>query len=87
MLHKEKDIQFILFGDGQTKSEIDALVQKNEIKNIKMPGLVSIKELQEYIRKSHLCLGIFSSNSKAQKVVTNKVFQILASKKPLITMV
>ena len=86
LLQKEKDIEFVLCGDGQTKHEIQELIQKNNLKNIKMPGLVSIKELQEYIRKSDLCLGIFSSNLKAQKVVTNKVFQILASKKPLITM-
>ena len=49
-------------------------------------GLISKEKLLEYIKNSDVCLGIFGNTLKAQKVVTNKVFQILASKKPLITM-
>jgi len=86
LLKKEKDIEFILCGDGQTKPETEKLVQKECIDNVVMPGLVSKKELIEFLKKSDVCLGIFGKSSKANKVVTNKALQILASKKCLITM-
>jgi len=86
LLKEHKDIFFSICGDGQTKPEIEKLIQKNDLKNIKLVGLVSKDELLEQIRKSDLCLGIFGKSIKAQKVLTNKVFQILSSKKPLITM-
>jgi len=38
------------------------------------------------LEDSDVCLGVFGSTLKAKKVLTNKVSQILASKKPLITM-
>jgi len=86
LLKKEKDIEFILCGDGQTMPEIKKLIQKKDIDNIVMSGFVSKKELLEHLKKSNVCLGIFGNTIKANKVVTNKVFQILASRKPLITM-
>jgi len=49
-------------------------------------GIVSKEDLINNIKKSDVCLGIFGSTLKAKKVLTNKVTQILASKKPLITM-
>ena len=54
--------------------------------NVKLLGFVSKETLIENIHSSDVCLGIFGNTEKAKKVVTNKVFQILASKKPLITM-
>jgi len=86
LLKEHKDIFFSICGDGQTKPEIEKLIQKNDLKNIKLVGLVSKDELLEQIRKSDLCLGIFGKSIKARKVLTNKVFQITSSKKPLITM-
>ncbi len=86
LLKEHKDIFFSICGDGQTKPEIEKLIQKNDLKNIKLVGLVSKDELLEQIRKSDLCLGIFGKSIKARKVLTNKAFQILSSKKPLITM-
>jgi len=86
LLKKERDIEFILCGDGQTKPVVEKLIQKNGMDNVIMPGIVSTKELLEYFKKSNVCLGIFGNTIKANKVVTNKVFQILASRKPLITM-
>jgi len=86
LLKKDKDIEFILCGDGQTKPEVKKIIQEKDIDNVTMPGLVSKKELLEFLKKSDVCLGIFGKSSKANKVVTNKVLQILASKKCLITM-
>jgi len=85
ILQKHEDISFIICGDGQTKPQMENTIQENHLKNIKLLGLVSKEILLENLKNSDLCLGIFGDSIKASKVVTNKVFQILASKKPLIT--
>ncbi len=86
ILQNNNDIYFTICGVGQTKPEIEELIKKNNLKNMNLVGLISKEELVKNIKNSDICLGIFGNTLKAQKVVTNKVFQILASKKPLITM-
>jgi len=87
ILHDKKDILFRICGDGQTKPKIEKKIQENNLKNINLLGLVPKENLLDELRNSDVCLGIFGNTLKAQKVVTNKVLQILASKKPLITMI
>jgi len=86
ILKNHYDISYIICGDGQTKPQIEKIIKKNNLKNVKLLGLVSKETLVENIKNSDVCLGIFGNTLKARKVVTNKGFQILASKKPLITM-
>jgi len=86
LLQKYKEISFIFCGDGQRRTIIEKIIEKNNLKNVHLLGIVSKEDLINNIKKSDVCLGIFGSTIKAQKVLTNKVAQILASKKPLITM-
>jgi len=86
ILKNNHDVEFRICGEGQTKGKIENIIQQNNLNNIKLLGLVSKEKLLENIRESDVCLGIFGDTLKARKVVTNKVFQILASEKPLITM-
>jgi len=81
ILQNNNDISFTICGDGQTKSEIEEQIKKNNLKNMNLEGLVSVEKILKNIKNSDVCLGIFGRTLKAQKVVTNKVFQILASKK------
>jgi glycosyltransferase involved in cell wall biosynthesis len=43
------------------------------------------RELADWIDHADVCLGIFGDSDKASRVIPNKVFQILAMGKPLIT--
>ncbi len=86
LLKKHKEISFIVCGDGQTKPQIKKNIEKNNLNNVHLLGIVSKEELMKNLEDSDVCLGIFGSTLKAKKVLTNKVSQILASKKPLITM-
>jgi len=78
ILKKNDDIIFRICGDGQTKPMIEKIIVENNLKNIELLGLVPREKLLENIKQSDVCLGIFGDTNKAQKVVTNKVFQILA---------
>jgi len=86
MVKKYNDILFKICGAGQTKPQIENMIQKNNVVNVQLLGLVSKEMLLENLKNCDICLGIFGSSAKARKVVTNKTTQALASKKPVITM-
>jgi len=86
ILRQNYNIIFKICGDGQTKPNMEKMIKQNNLTNVELLGLVSKEKLLENIRDSDICLGIYGETIKAQKVLTNKVYQILASKKPLITM-
>jgi len=86
ILSEHKDILFRFCGEGQTKSEMEDLVKKYNLTNTEFLGFVEQSSLLENIKNSDVCLGIFGKSQKAEIVATHKVYQILCSQKPLITM-
>lgn len=85
LLENQKDIKFEILGFGQTYAEIRGLSQKLNVKNITFREMVSYEELPNFIAEGDVCLGIFGNTAKARMVIPNKVFEILAMKKPLLT--
>ena len=79
------DMRWVLIGKGQEKPRIDALIERIGIKSIYRIPWVDYKQLIEYISAANICLGIFGHKGKATRVIPNKVYQILAAGKPLIT--
>ena len=86
ILSKYKDIVFIFSGTGQEKTLVENLAKKYHLSNVKFLGFVEKSIYLKNITEADVCLGIFGKSSKSKNVVTNKVTQILASQKPLITM-
>ena len=86
ILSDKDDIIFKLAGKGQSRIEMEKLAEKYKLKNVEFLGWVEFEVLLENINESDVCLGIFGGTSKASYGVTNKVYQILCSQKPLITM-
>jgi glycosyltransferase involved in cell wall biosynthesis len=86
ILKEEKDIHFKIIGDGQTKKEVISLAESLRIKNIEFISRLSLSEIKKIINNSDICLGIFGSSQKANRVIPNKAYESLALKKPLITM-
>ena len=78
-------IHWILVGQGQEEQKITDLLQRNPSSNIEWIPWVPYERLIEYIWRSDICLGIFGSSGKAGRVIPNKVFQVIACAKPLIT--
>lgn len=82
---ENEDIFFNIIGDGQTYSFILKLSQDLNLKKIKFLGYKSPQEIANFIAKADLGLGIFGKTPKAQLVIPNKVYQIMAMRKAVLT--
>ena len=85
LLESEKDIEFHLIGRGVTYQENFQLATELGLDNIKFIDFMPEKDLPKYISQSDVGLGIFGSSHKAERSIPNKVFQLLAMEKPIIT--
>jgi glycosyltransferase involved in cell wall biosynthesis len=79
------DYEWLLIGKGQMQPAIDRMIAEKNLSSVKRLEWVPYEELVEQIRQADICLGIFGSTGKSQRVIPNKVFQILAVGTPLIT--
>jgi glycosyltransferase involved in cell wall biosynthesis len=85
ILKKEKGIKFKIIGTGQTYKEIRDLNNKLRLNNITFVDWVPYKDLPKEINNADICIGgHFGLGKKAIRVVANKVFQIIAMRKPVI---
>lgn len=82
---ERENIQFDLIGSGQTYYECSQQAKKLNVKNVKFHGWKSYEEIVSYIGKADICLGIFGDTNKAKRVIPNKVYEVIAMKKALIT--
>jgi len=86
ILCDNEDIIFNLMGDGPEKEKMEKLVLKYGLKNVIFSGYYTYEKLIPKLAETDICLGIFGKSEKAANVIPNKVLQILASQKPMITM-
>ena len=83
---KDHDITFQLIGSGGELFEnIQGKVRDLGLKNIDMLGRKPLKEVVEWINRAHVCLGVFGSTEKTKRVISNKIYECIATNKPLIT--
>lgn len=79
------ELHFTIIGSGQESARIDQLITEQGLRNIERIAWVDYAELPARIADADICLGIFAEDGKAQRVIPNKAFQILAVGRPLIT--
>jgi len=84
-LTEGQDVQWLIIGRGQEAPKIRSLVDELQPKNLEWIEWVNYGDLKKYLAQCHLALGIFGITEKAQRVIPNKVFQILMAGRPLIT--
>ncbi len=83
---KHENIQFTIIGDGQERIILEsALNDPTMAATILWKKWIPYESLSQQISESDICLGIFSAGDKASRVIANKVFQCLATGKPVIT--
>jgi glycosyltransferase involved in cell wall biosynthesis len=79
-------IQIEVIGDGQMAERFASLQEELRPVNIRWHrGFFSMNRVLDLAKKSHCCLGIMGSTSKAARVVPYKAYQALAMGRPLIT--
>lgn len=81
----DEPVDWMLVGRGQEAPRIRRLLQAMPRARIQWIEWVEYEQLQRLIGDSDVCLGIFGTSAKAASVIPNKVFQILAAGRPLIT--
>ncbi|MCF7844976.1 MAG: glycosyltransferase [Kiritimatiellales bacterium] len=82
---QNSNVHFTLLGGGQTKQEMLKLSEKLFLKNVTFIDFVPLEEIPKYINASDLCLGIFGTSPKAQRVIPHKVLDYRACGKKVIT--
>ncbi|MEH7274747.1 glycosyltransferase family 4 protein [Neobacillus vireti] len=82
----DKDIKFTLVGNGQTKKQMVKLAKELKLTNVTFVDRVEYQELPVFLSNFDVGLGIFGLTDKARRVVPNKVYQMAACKKPVVTM-
>jgi glycosyltransferase involved in cell wall biosynthesis len=83
---QNEKIEWLLIGKGQESTKIHDLIATLKPTNLKWIEWVNYDELIDHLLAYDIALGIFGATDKATRVIPNKVFQILLSNKPLITM-
>lgn len=81
----DEDIHWEVIGDGQDTARFHALIDRQGLQDLHWTPWVPYLKLIEHIHAADLCLGIFGKSDKASRVIPNKVFQILAAGRALIT--
>lgn len=82
---KDAPIEWTLIGRGQESERVRAMLDREPLPKLHWFQWVAYKELEQWMAKSDICLGIFGDSAKAASVIPNKVFQIVAAGRPLIT--
>lgn len=79
-------LKFTIVGTGQEQPRIDALIARLGLHSVERIDWVDYARLPALIEQSAICLGVFAADGKAARVIPNKVFQIMAVGRPLVTM-
>ena len=82
---KSLDIQWTVIGTGQEAKAFEDQLSEAGLEQVDWIHWISYDQLRAYISDADICLGIFGDTTKADMVIPNKVYQIIASGKPLIT--
>jgi glycosyltransferase involved in cell wall biosynthesis len=84
-LTRDEPIEWQLIGKGQESYRIEAMLAEQPLPMLRWEAWVDYAQLHRHIAGADICLGIFGASEKAASVIPNKIFQIVAMGKPLIT--
>ncbi len=87
LLENEKDIQFLIYGDGNQKEMLEKRVSDDNITNVKMKGFVNKKYIPYILSKSSVNILNYSKTryNWDRGNSSNKLFEYMASGKPIIS--
>lgn len=78
-------MELILIGRGQEEARIEQMLHERPLRSVQRIPWVPHDELPQHLADADICLGVFAGEGRATRVVPNKVYEILAIGRPLIT--
>lgn len=89
LLKDDEDIQFLIYGDGNEKEMLEKRVENKGLDNVKIKGFVNKQFIPYILSKSSVNLLNYSQTQYnwARGNSSNKLFEYMASGKPIISTV
>jgi len=84
-LLRDEPIDWVLIGRGQEAVRIRTMIKDDPLPRLRWIEWVEYSDLKIWIRRADVCLGIFGTSDKAASVIPNKIYQIVAAQRPIIT--
>jgi len=85
ILQDTPEIHFELIGEGPTKLNAVALVEKYELGNVTFLGWVDKQDLPRRVAEADVCLGVFGTTPQSLMTIQNKIYEGLAMGRPVVT--
>lgn len=85
LLKDRDDIEFVLLGDGPERAASLAYARDAGLVHVRFMDWVPYRSLGAIVAGAHICLGVFGTSAKAQRVIPNKVYQAAATGRPIVT--
>jgi glycosyltransferase involved in cell wall biosynthesis len=86
-LNDESHIQFIFFGAGKERGNLEAEAQRQGLKNVLFAGICPKKEMPKVIAAADVCLAILQNIPMFRTTYPNKVFDYMAAARPTVLVI
>jgi len=86
-LRNETNIQFVLFGDGKERVNIEQEVRRRELTNVLLAGVYPKREMPFVLASSDVCLAILQNILMFRTTYPNKVFDYMAAGRATILVI
>ena len=84
-LHDESYVFHLLGSKGQEYAFVRKSVQERRLKNVTFLDAVPYEQLPSFVNAADVCLGVFGTSDKVDRVVPNKLHEYMACGKAVIT--
>jgi glycosyltransferase involved in cell wall biosynthesis len=84
---EESQIQFVFFGAGKERANLEAEAQRLGLKNVLFAGICPKKEMPAVIASADVCLAILQNLAMFRTTYPNKVFDYMASARPTLLVI
>ena len=84
---RDENIKFQIIGGsgGEYYESIRKKIADLNLTNVDLIERKPLKEVLEWINRAHVCLGVFGDTPKTKRVISNKIYECIATGMPLIT--
>jgi glycosyltransferase involved in cell wall biosynthesis len=83
-LNHDSHIQFVFFGDGKERPNLEVEAQRLGLRNVLFAGVCPKKEIPVVIASADVCLAVLQNLKMFRTTYPNKVFDYMASARPTV---